>query len=179
MFQHRILWTNKIISVNMQRMKRTCSFSTKDITISAMVAGLYVVLSFAFAPISYGPMQFRVSEALTLLPFCLPQTVPGLFVGCLISNMIGGFGIIDIVFGSAATLAAAVLTSKMPNVWLAAIPPIVVNAVVVGFYVAILSATPIIPCMLYIGAGQAGVCFLLGVPMVMALKRSAFIQKYL
>lgn len=163
----------------MQRMKRVFSFSTKDITISAMVAALYTVLAFVFAPISFGPVQFRVSEALTLLPFCLPQTVPGLFVGCLISNIIGGFGIIDIVFGSAATLAAAIITAKMPNVWLAALPPVVVNALVVGFYIAILSSTPIIPCMLYIGAGQAGVCFLIGVPLVTALKRSNFIKKYI
>ena len=163
----------------MQRMKRVFSFSTKDITISAMVAALYTVLAFVFAPISFGPVQFRVSEALTLLPFCLPQTVPGLFVGCLISNIIGGFGIIDIVFGSAATLAAAIITAKMPNVWLAALPPVVVNALVVGFYIAILSSTPIIPCMLYIGAGQTGVCFLIGVPLVTALQRSNFIKKYI
>lgn len=160
-------------------MRHAFSFSVKDITLSAMVAALYTALAFVFAPISFGPLQFRISEALTLLPFCLPQTVPGLFVGCLISNIIGGYGIIDIVFGSLATLAAAVLTARMPNVWLAAAPPVIINAVVVGFYIAILSETPMLLTMLYIGAGQAGVCYLIGVPLVSALKRSSFIKKYL
>ena len=77
---------------------------------SALIAALYTGLTFVLAPISFGPVQFRVSEALTLLPFCLPEAVPGLFIGCLISNMLGGFGIIDIVLGSAATLAAAWIT---------------------------------------------------------------------
>ena len=92
-----------------------------------MIAALYAALTIALAPISFGPVQFRVAEALTLLPFFMPEAIPGLFIGCLLANFTGGFGIIDIVFGSAATLLAAWLTYEMPNMWLAAIPPVIVN----------------------------------------------------
>lgn len=143
-----------------------------------MIAALYTGLTFVLAPISFGPVQFRVSEALTLLPFCLPEAVPGLFVGCLISNMLGGFGITDIILGSAATLAAAWVTAKMPNVWLAALPPVVINAVVVGAYIALLSSTPVIWSMLYIGASQAVICYAIGIPLILYIKSSGILEKY-
>ncbi|WP_352402394.1 QueT transporter family protein [Synergistes jonesii] len=157
-------------------MKSISSFSVRDVTLSAMVAALYAALAFAFAPVSFGPVQFRVSEALALLPFCLPQTAPGLFVGCFISNVMGGYGPVDIIFGSAATYAAARATAKMPNVWLAALPPVVINALVVGCYISLLSSTPMVFSVLYIGAGQAAVCFCLGVPLVFALKHSGLVK---
>ena len=82
----------------------------RRIALAAVTAALYAGLTMALAPISFGVVQFRVAEALTLLPFIMPEAVPGLFVGCLLANFLGGFGIIDVVFGSAATLAAACLT---------------------------------------------------------------------
>ena len=68
----------------------------------ALIAAIYAVLCAALAPISYGEVQFRISEALTILPLLMPEAIPGLFVGCLIANLIGGAGILDIVFGSLA-----------------------------------------------------------------------------
>ena len=121
---------------------------------SALIAALYTGLTFVLAPISFGPVQFRVSEALTLLPFCLPEAVPGLF------------------------MAAAWITSKMPNVWLAALPPVVINAVVVGTYIAILSSTPVAWSILYIGASQAAICYAVGVPLILYVKRSGVLEKY-
>ncbi|MDO4559583.1 MAG: QueT transporter family protein [bacterium] len=159
-------------------MKNKRFFTPHRIALSAMIAALYTGLTFVLAPISFGPVQFRVSEALTLLPFCLPEAVPGLFVGCLISNMLGGFGITDIILGSAATLAAAWVTAKMPNVWLAALPPVVINAVVVGAYIALLSSTPVIWSMLYIGASQAVICYAIGIPLILYIKRSGILEKY-
>lgn len=153
-------------------------FTTHRIALSALIAALYTGITFVLAPISFGPVQFRVSEALTLLPFCLPEAVPGLFIGCLVSNMLGGFGLTDIVLGSAATLAAAWMTAKMPNVWLAALPPVVVNAVVVGAYIAVLSATPMLLSMLYIGVSQAVICYAIGIPMILYIKRSKILEKY-
>ena len=153
-------------------------FTAKRIALSAMIAALYAGLTFVLAPISYGPVQFRISEALTLLPFCLPAAVPGLFIGCLVANIIGGYGIIDILCGSAATLVAAWLTSKMRNVWLAALPPVAINAVVVGAYVGIISGTPILWSMLYIGASQAVICYAIGIPFITYLKRSGIIDRY-
>jgi uncharacterized membrane protein len=138
---------------------------------SALVAALYALLVLAFAPLSFGPVQFRVAEALTLLPWLFPEAIPGLFVGCLVSNLFGGLGIVDMVFGSLATLVSAWLTSRMPNLLWAAVPPVLVNAVIVGTYLSILLDVPLLATILYVGLGEAGVCFLLGVPLAGLLKK--------
>lgn len=137
-----------------------------------MVAALYSGLTFALIPISYGPVQFRVAEALTLLPFCMPEAIPGLFIGCMLSNFWGGFGLIDVVLGSTATLIAAWLTRKMPNIWLAAVPPVVVNAIVVGVYLGIITEMPVSLSIIYIGLSQAVICFALGVPLCKVLSKT-------
>ena len=118
--------------------------TTQNIALAALIAAFYAAASFILAPVSFGPVQFRVAEALTVLPWSVPAAVPGLFIGCLISNMIGGYGLIDIVLGSAATLLAAWLTSKAPTLWLAALPPVLVNALVVGCYLGLITDTPMI-----------------------------------
>lgn len=137
----------------------------RKVALSAMVAALYGALTVGLAPISYGPVQFRVAEALTLLPFFMPEAIPGLFVGCLISNLFGGFGLPDVILGSTATLAAAWMTYRMPNIWLAAIPPVMINALVVGLYLAWITETPWALSIIYIGASQAVICFGLGIPL--------------
>lgn len=144
----------------------------RKIALSALIAALYAGLTFVLIPISYGPVQFRVAEALTLLPFCVPEAIPGLFIGCLLSNFWGGFGLIDVVLGSAATLISAWLTWKMPNIWLAALPPVVVNAVVVGAYLGIITEMPVLLSMLYIGLSQAVICFTLGISLCKMLSKS-------
>jgi uncharacterized membrane protein len=138
---------------------------------SALIAALYALLVLAFSPLSFGPVQFRVAEALTLLPWLFPEAIPGLFVGCLVSNLFGGLGIVDMVFGSLATLVAAWLTRRMPNVFWAAVPPVLINAVVVGTYLSFLLNVPMAATILYVGLGEAGVCFLLGIPLVTLLSR--------
>lgn len=107
-------------------------FSVRSLALSGLVAALYAVTTILFAPISYGYIQVRISEALTVLPFLFPQAVFGLFVGCLFANLFGGFGILDVVLGSGATLLAGIISSAMPNVYLAALPPVLVNMVIVG-----------------------------------------------
>ncbi len=138
---------------------------------AALIGGVYVALTLLFAPISFGPAQVRVSEALTLLPWLWAEAVPGLFVGCVISNFVGGFGIIDVVFGSLATLGAAMITSRMPNKVLAAIPPVAVNALVVGGYLSFILEVPAIPAMAHVGLGEAVACFGLGIPLLTLLER--------
>lgn len=138
---------------------------------SALIAALYALLVLAFAPLSFGPVQFRVAEALTLLPWLFPEAIPGLFIGCLVSNLFGGLGIVDMVFGSLATLTAAWLTRRMPNQFWAAFPPVLVNALVVGGYLSFLLDVPLAATILYVGLGEAGVCFLLGVPLATLLGR--------
>jgi uncharacterized membrane protein len=132
-----------------------------------------------FAPISYGAVQFRIAEALTLLPILFPQAIPGLAVGCLVSNLIGGYGIWDVVLGTLATLIAAVCTCKLrKNVWLAAAPPVLANAVVVGAMLHFLLALPLIPTMATVGLGELAVVYVLGVPLVLALKRIPILKKF-
>ena len=83
--------------------------TTRSLCVSAVIAALYAAMTLLLAPISYGPIQLRLSEAMTLLPILLPQAVPGLFVGCLIANLYTGM-LTDIIFGSLATLIAAIGT---------------------------------------------------------------------
>ena len=94
---------------------------------------VYVVLTLVFAPLSFGEVQIRFSEALTVLPFFTPAAIPGLFVGCIIANLLGGAIPVDIIFGSIATLIGAFFTYKLRNTgkWTAPIPPIVSNIVIV------------------------------------------------
>ncbi len=124
----------------------------------------------ALAPISFGLIQFRIAEALTVLAFYTPAAVPGLFIGCLLANIIGGLGIIDIVFGSLATLAAAYMTYKIKNRFLAPLPPVIINALVVGPIVAYYVEVPFYMGMLYVGLGQLVVCYALGLPLLFSLK---------
>ena len=137
----------------------------------ALVAGVYASLTMIFAPVSFGPVQVRVAEALTLLPWLWIEAIPGLFVGCLIANLMGGFGIIDVIFGSAATLIAALITYRMPNRYLAAVPPVAVNALVVGGYLSVLLDLPLLLTMLYVGAGQMVACFGLGIPLLSTIEK--------
>ena len=103
---------------------------------SAIIATVYVLITYLFKPISYGPIQVRVSEALTLLPLLEPAAIPGLFIGCLLANILGGLGLWDIYFGSLITLIAAFFTAKMPNPILGSVPPIILNAVGVSYYLS-------------------------------------------
>ncbi|MDR0616297.1 MAG: QueT transporter family protein [Synergistaceae bacterium] len=142
------------------------------ITRGAVIAALYAALVLAFQPISFGAVQFRVAEALTLLPVLWIEAVPGLFVGCLIANISGGLGLIDIFLGSAATLAAAALTRFAPNMFLAAAAPVAVNALVVGGYLSFIADMPFAAAALYVASGEAMACFALGIPLVNAIKRA-------
>ena len=88
------------------------SKGTQFLTEAAAIGAIYVVLTLLFAPLSYGEVQIRISEALTILPFFTPAAIPGLFVGCIIANLFGGAIPIDIIFGSIATLLGAVFTRR-------------------------------------------------------------------
>ena len=109
-------------------------FDVRQLTLAAMVAALYAVLSYFgnIFGLTFGPVQCRFSEALCVPPFLFPFTTPGLFIGCLLTNLLSPVGPVDIVFGSLATLLAALWTSKMPNRWLAPLPPVICNGVILG-----------------------------------------------
>ena len=101
-------------------------------TQAAMIAAIYVVLCLVFEPISYGAIQTRVAEALAVLPFFTPAAIPGLFIGCLLANFLGGAAALDVIFGSIATLIGAVGSYLLrKNRYLVSVPPILANMIIV------------------------------------------------
>ena len=138
---------------------------------SAMIAALYVVLT-AFSAVlglSSGVIQFRVSEALCILPLFVPASIPGLFIGCILANVLVSGGVIwDIIFGSLATLLGALGTYALRNLpkkllWLAALPPVLSNAIIVPFVLIYAYGVPDAYwfIMLTVGIGEllsVGIC---------------------
>lgn len=148
---------------------------------AALIAAVYATVTIALAPISYGELQVRISEALTILPAFTPAAVPGLFVGCIVANIYGGGGIIDIVFGSLATLIAAYMSYKMPKKWLVPLPPVIVNGIVVGYILNYLYQAPLVLTMGWVTLGQTIACYGLGYPLMSVFdkyKVQIFSQRY-
>ena len=156
-------------------------YSTKGLAIGGMVAAIYVVLTLIFQPISFGAIQFRIAEAMTLMPIMTPYAVPGLFVGCLLANWLGGGIWFDVLLGSVATLLAAICTRKFRDrPALAAIFPTIFNGLIVGpvVYFAYVRAPgdPVsVPTLLFnmgtVALGELAVCYVLGLPMIYGLKK--------
>lgn len=136
---------------------------------AAIIAGIYAVLTIALSPISYGPMQVRISEALTVLPFFTPAAVPGLFVGCLVSNIISPYGVVDMICGSAASLIAASCSYALrKHPILVPLPPVLANGIIVGgmLYFAYGVNMSIWVCMGWVALGQLLSCYVLGYPLL-------------
>ncbi|RGV96535.1 QueT transporter family protein [Ruminococcus sp. AF14-10] len=156
-------------------MKETKHQSVLFLAQGAMIAAIYVVLTLVFAPFSYGEVQVRISEALTILPLFTPAAIPGLFVGCLISNILGGCVLPDIIFGSLATLIGAIGTYMLrrQNKFLAPLPPIIANALIVPFVLRYAYQVPLpIPfMMLTVGIGEVISCGVLGMILHTALNK--------
>jgi uncharacterized membrane protein len=149
----------------------------KLLTISAMISAVYLVLTLIFYLTSFWPYQIRFAEALTVLPYFTPLAIPGLFVGCLVANIIGGNGIWDIVIGTLATLIAAYLTYKISynkpkRKLLAPLPPVIINAVIVGAMLSILYKMPLFVTMLSVGLGQIVACYLIGYPLMLLIEKN-------
>ena len=152
----------------------------KKICLGGVFGALYAALTLLLAPISFGVngLDLRVAEALTLLPVLMPESVPGLAIGCLAANLICGAPWQDVVFGTLATLAAALLTRKFrKNVYLAAAMPVICNTVIVGSVLVWaygLGGTfwSSVVCYLFVGVGEGLVCYLLGIPMLHGLRRA-------
>ncbi len=159
------------------------SKAARNITTAAVIAALYTALTYASATLglAYGPIQFRFSEALTVLPIFTPSAVLGLTVGCFISN-IASFNPIDMLFGTAATLIAALLTRGCRNIktfkmpLLSLFPPVIVNAVLVGleislFYLDGFTLLGFVLSFFEVGLSQLLVCYGLGLPLYFALNK--------
>lgn len=158
---------------------------TKKIVYGALIAALYAVMTIALAPISYGQIQVRVAEALTILPFFSSYSILGLFVGCIIANMVGGNGVFDIVFGSLATLISAVITYYIGKSnlkykrYLAPLPPVVINAVIIGIELNVVFKLPLVASMLWVGLGEMVACYVLGLPLLLYIDKNEKIKEML
>lgn len=145
---------------------------------AAMIAALYVVLTYLSYPISYGLFQVRIAEMLMVLPYFTPAAVPGLFVGCLVANILGPYGAFDVIFGSLATLISAYLVGKIKNKYLVPLPPIIINAVIVGWIILhLVVGFPLIIAVLSVAAGQLIACYGLGLPLLLFLEKRRYLFK--
>ena len=141
---------------------------------AAVIAALYVVLTYVLSAFASGVIQVRVSEALTILPAFTPAAIPGLVIGCLLSNTLTGCVLLDIIFGSVATLIGALGSYALRrHTWLVPIPPIVSNMIIVPFVLRYAyGATDAFPFMIAtVGAGEIISCYLLGMILYGALKK--------
>ena len=161
---------------------------TQLLALNGVIAAAYAALTLVASAmnLAYGPVQFRFSEALTILPFLFPGTAPGLFVGCVLANLLSPYGALDLIFGSAATLIAALLTQHTRRRWLAPLPPVLCNMVLVGGLLAWFEAgfTAAFPALfaanaLWVGVGEAVVCYLLGGLLMKALPKVGYLRKYI
>lgn len=159
-------------------MNRENSKKVQFMAQASMIAALYTALTVALAPVSYGAVQFRISEALCILPYFTPAAVPGLFLGCLISNGVGAaMGttvVLDMIFGSLATLIGAAGSYALRrNRWLVCIPPIAANTIIVPWVLRYAYGSPdVIPyMMLTVGIGEVLAVGVLGNILLAMLSR--------
>ena len=142
---------------------------------AAMIAAIYVVLIVLFAPFSFGEIQVRIAEALTILPVFTPAAIPGLFMGCIIGNIFGGSILPDIIFGSLATLIGAYFTYLLRKQvkYLAPLPPILSNTLIVPLVLRYAYGInlPIPFLMMTIGIGEVISCGVLGMIVYAALEK--------
>lgn len=141
---------------------------------AAMIAAIYIVLTLMLIPLGYGPVQFRVSEALCILPYFTPAAIPGVFIGCLLSNALGGAVILDVIFGSLASLIGAVGSYLLRRWrWAVCIPPIVSNTLIIPWVLRFAYGNDqIIPYMMVtVGIGEVLAIGVLGNLLLLSLER--------
>lgn len=150
---------------------------TRFLVQSSVIAALYVALTLisSLLGLSSGVIQVRFSEALTVLPAFIPAAVPGLFVGCLLANLITGSIILDTIFGSIATLLGAIFTYLLrKHKFLAPLPPIIANTLIIPFVLAFAYGFQgsVWYFMVTVGIGEIVSCGLLGYALMMGLRRT-------
>ena len=157
------------------------SSNTRHLTRSAIIAAIYVALTFMFQPISFGAIQFRIAESLMLLPVLIPEAVPGLFIGCLLANLLCGGIWFDVILGSLATLLAAIAVRKLRALPIAAsVMPAVFNGLIVGPVVylgyvrapgAAIEVSVLLFNMFTVAVGEVIVCCVLGLMLLYTLRK--------
>lgn len=159
------------------------NITTRRIARAGIIAALYMAVTYALAPYAYGPLQIRPAEALCILPIFFIEAIPGLFVGCALANLLSGYGVYDIVFGSLITLIAATLTfligkafkQNIVSALLGGIPPVVLNAVGIPLVIILVSeGESMVSYWLYFGQfmlTQSVWIYALGIPLYFLIKK--------
>ena len=157
----------------------------QDLALAALIAAVYVVLTFGIPLPPYAGIQLRVAEAMTVLPFLFPAATPGLVVGCFIVNLFSPYSL-DLVFGTAATLIACLMTQRVPNRWLAPLPPVLCNMVIVGAEIAwyLVGFGPgFLAAYAFnaftVGVGELIACVILGELLLTALPKVSVLRPYI
>lgn len=154
----------------------------KKLVTTALVAAIYATLTLVLGAISYGPIQFRVAEIMVLLPFIKKDYIWGLTIGCFLANIIGPYGVPDIIFGTTATFLsvyAVYMTSEMMDgkkyaLLVSSIWPTVINAIIIGIMLNIFFGLPLMLSMAQVGFGQFVVITIIGVPLYKSLEGKYF-----
>ena len=149
---------------------------------AALIAAVYAVLVLLFEPISFGYIQFRIAEALTILPLFTSAAIPGLFLGCILGNLFGGAVILDVIGGSLATLIGAFLGYRLRNSrWLVPVPTVIANALIVPFVLKYGYGLqlPILLMVLYVFLGEMAGSYISGeiLGSVLLKQRKHFFQE--
>lgn len=156
---------------------------TENLVVNALIAAVYAALTMALAPFSYGPIQVRISECMTLLAFLNPRWVPGLTIGCLLANLLSPFGMLDIIVGTLATFIAVYLMKYAQNMFVASLSPVIVNGLLIGAELAYLGAIPpdmsMAAVMFYIAAGEFISVSVFGILAMKLILRNQYMRKYL
>lgn len=155
-------------------MEKKRLFSVRFAANAAVIAAIYVVLTYVFAWCASGAVQVRVAEALTILPVFTTAAIPGLAVGCLLANLLTGCALWDVVFGTLATLLGAIGTRLLrKRGFLASLPPILANVLIVPWVLRFVygDAWPVWLLMLTVGAGELISCGVLGGILLITLKK--------
>lgn len=156
--------------------------NTRMIALNGVLAALYATVTLATASFAYGPIQFRVADALCVLPFFAPSTSIGLFLGCLAANLFSPVSALDIVIGSAATLAGCLAASRVKHKWLVPLPTVLANTVMVGAMLAcVYTPDALAEGFLTMGAqvaiGEVAVMAALGLPLLAILSKPGVAAK--
>ena len=159
----------------------------RQMAFAGIVAATYAALTFAVAPVAYGPIQFRIAEVLCILPFFFPITAPALFIGCAIANLLSPYGMLDVIAGSSASLLAAICTMQIGRInrekiaakALACFPPVFFNALIIGAVIALPTTgggeafwPSFATFGLQVGLGQLVVLYGLGLPIMIYLPKT-------
>ena len=164
--------------------------SVRYIVVASLIAAIYAALTLSLSVISYGAVQVRVSEALTILPVFTSAAVPGLTIGCFIANIFGPYTWIDAIFGTAATFMAAIFTRKLRKIRfknfpvLSLLPPVIFNAIIVSLVISLFYSDSaftfklFVITALWVGLGEAISCFVLSPLLYFGVEKTE-LKKYL